>query len=118
MQYGIQKEAPARDAYTNNTGNVVKETGVWVNTKYPHLAASPDGIVPCTNGFGIVEIKCLKVLKEKNVSELISAANDGKQSKVLQRQCFSISNGKLDLKKQHAYYYQIQMQLLITEAEF
>lgn len=34
------------------------------------------------------------------------------------RQCFKIEDGQLILKRTHSYYYQIQLQLLITEASF
>ena len=118
MQYGIEEEPSARKAYTDKTGNNVTETGIWVNTKYPHLGASPDGIVKSQDSFGIVEIKCLKVLRNQTVTELINSVDIGKPNKVLDRQCFSIVNGKLVLKKGHAYYYQVQMLLLVTEADY
>ena len=115
MQYGFKEELSARMAYTKKTGNSITETGIWVNKKYPHLGASPDGIVKSQDTFGIVEIKCLKVLRNQTVTELINSVDIGKPSTVLNRQCFSVVNGKLVLKKGHAYYYQIQMQLLVTD---
>ena len=36
----------------------------------------------------------------------------------LSRQCFRVSDDKLILKKSHMYYFQIQLQLLITGTEY
>ena len=37
----------------------VMVSGLVVNTKYPHLGASPDGIIECKCcGIGCLEIKC------------------------------------------------------------
>lgn len=118
MRYGIEEEPSARKAYTDSTGNIVTETGIWVNAKYPHLGASPDGIMQSQDPFGIVEIKCLKVLRDQTVSESINSVDIGKPVQALKSQCFSILNGKLVLKKTHTYYYQVQMQLLVTEADY
>ena len=68
MQYGIKEEPTARLRYAQATGVDVFESGLWVNKRYPHLGATPDGI---TSGGGIIEIKCLKVLKE-NLDEDIA----------------------------------------------
>ena len=37
---------------------------LWVNKKYPHLGASPDGLIYDSqeNLLGIIEVKCLKAL--------------------------------------------------------
>ena len=34
------------------------------------------------------------------------------------KQCFAVENGKCMLKSSHGYFYQIQMQLLVTERIF
>ena len=36
----------------------------------------------------------------------------------VKRQCFDVNDDKLVLKKTHTYYFQVQLQLLITEAIF
>ena len=36
----------------------------------------------------------------------------------LSRQCFKVVDNKILLKTSHSYYYQIQLQLLVTEAEY
>ena len=121
MLYGVQKEPAARVAYRKLTGYEVVETGLWVNSKYPHLGASPDGLVVDENSgavAGIMEAKCLKILRNKLVEELIAECHKGSASDILKNQCFSLRCGKLCLKKCHTYYYQVQLQLLITEKHF
>eukprot|EP00111_Clytia_hemisphaerica_P012642 TCONS_00037184-protein len=41
-------------------------------------------------------------------------ANEKRLQPELSRQCFSVSNEKLVLKKSHMYFFQIQLQLLVT----
>ena len=88
------------------TGYKVFETGLWVNSKYPHLGASPDGLVVDENSgavAGIMEAKCLKILRNKTVEELILECHKGSASDILKNQCFSLGCGKLCLKKCHSY---------------
>ena len=121
MLYGVQEEPAVRVAYSKLTGYEVVETGLWVNSKYPHLGASPDGLVVDENSgavAGIMEAKCLKILRNKMVKELIAECHKGSASDILKNQCFSLRCGKLCLKKCHSYYYQVQIQLLITEKNF
>ena len=40
-----------------------------ISEEYPHLGATPDGIVPDGR---IIEVKCLKVLKENTVEDVVS----------------------------------------------
>ena len=115
MKYGISEEPKAREAYTNATGNKVHTTGLWVN-KFSFLAASPDGLVTENGKSIIIEIKCLKLLRELSVEELVQQCKDGKiSSDVLNRQCFKVVDGKLILRQSHMYYFQVQMLLLVTD---
>ena len=55
----------------------------------------------------------------ENSEDLVKQHQDGKlPSKVLNQQCFTISNGQLKLRKSHSYYYQVQLQLLVTDLDF
>lgn len=54
MEWGIEQEAAARDAYSARVGELVTEVGFIDHPAIPMAGASPDGIV----GAGIVEIKC------------------------------------------------------------
>ena len=101
MQYGIAEEPKAREAYAQATGNQVKETGLWVNKKFPYLAASPDGLFTSSNGkTGVIEIKCLKIVREKSVEDLVKQHQDDKRPSKLLNQ-----------------YYQVQLQLLVTDLD-
>ncbi len=121
MQYGINEEPKARLAYTQATGNQVQETGFWVNKKFPYLGASPDGLIMGNDGkvIGLIEIKCLKILKEKSVEDLVKEKNGGEiPSYVLNNQCFTFDGNNLKLRESHIYYYQVQLQMLVTDLNF
>lgn len=55
MQWGIDQEAPAREAYTKATGNAVEEIGFVDHPTIGWAGASPDGQVGAE---GLIEIKC------------------------------------------------------------
>lgn len=55
MQWGIDTEPMARDAYTFYTDAIVAEEGFIVHPTIPASGASPDGLV---DDSGLVEIKC------------------------------------------------------------
>ena len=93
------------------------ECGLFVNEKYPWLGASPDGLVyEVGKAVGIIEIKCLKCLRNRTVSKLIEEVDQ--KTYVLKSSCFQISDNVLSLKKNHSYYFQIQLQLLMTNLSF
>ena len=54
MEWGVEQEAAARDAYSARVGELVTEVGFIDHPTIKMAGASPDGIV----GAGIVEIKC------------------------------------------------------------
>ena len=63
MKYGVENESRAIAIYSSQTGNKVVSSGLWINAKYLHLRASPDGLVladSTTNVKDIIELKCLK----------------------------------------------------------
>ena len=85
----------------------------------PKLATSrsPDGLIYEDNKLiGIIEIKCLKILKHRTISQLIECLHNGELSE--KGQCFNIKDQQMLLRRNHTYYYQIQLQLLMTEASF
>uniref|UniRef100_A0A7M5X4X3 YqaJ viral recombinase domain-containing protein n=1 Tax=Clytia hemisphaerica TaxID=252671 RepID=A0A7M5X4X3_9CNID len=116
MQYGVEYEKIALKEYGEKRNASVTLSGLWINKKYAHLAASPDGLLINDGKIqGILEVKCLKILKLHTVSDIV---NEECPKAEVARQCFKLSDGKLVLKKCHMYYYQIQLQLLITETDF
>lgn len=64
LTWGKENEQIARLEYEQISRKMhssfqIKPTGLHVNPKYPHLGASPDGLVMCTCcGDGLLEIKC------------------------------------------------------------
>ena len=117
MDRGINMEKEARSDYEDHTKYNVSQTGLWVSKDTPVLACSPDGIVDDHSSKGILEIKVLKIFQKRSPKELISEYNkSAADKKSIQSQCFLIviSGDKLILKETHAYFYQIQHQLLVT----
>ncbi len=52
MKWGIENEEHARQEYTalmreTHEAFNIKLTGLHINPAYPHLGASPDGVVSC-----------------------------------------------------------------------
>ncbi|XP_074651564.1 uncharacterized protein LOC141906221 [Tubulanus polymorphus] len=111
-RWGCKHEETARSNYEQlmNQTHInckVKESGFYIDKCYPFLGASPVGVVPCDCcGIQLIEIKCPFCLRDKTAEE--AASND-------HNFCMEIdSNGALTLKRDHAYYYQIQTQLHAT----
>ena len=114
MKYGIESEPDAIKKYEEQTQTKVCWTGFWVNPKFSFLGCSPDGLV---GDNGLLEIKSLKVFK----NNAIKGVTSGKVSLpkgAMKKQCFTIKEGRCVLRENHAYYYQVQMQLLFTERDF
>ena len=84
----------------------VQASGLMINTKYPHLGATPDAVVSCNCcGTFVLEVKCPHCSKDKKLCDI-----DNK-SFCLEK----IEDGRLRLKRNHAYFYQVQAQLGISE---
>ena len=114
MKYGLESEPKAILKYEEQTRNVFSTSGLWVNPKYPFLACSPDGLV---DESGLLEIKSLKIFKDSTVERITGNPNE-LPKEMINGQCFYVKDGKCILKRNHDYYYQVQMQLLVTEREF
>ena len=113
MKYGLESEPKAIEKYESQKNGKVSTSGFWVNPRYPFLGSSPDGLV---GEDGIIEIKCLKIFKHHTI-ESVSSNQSSVPKVVLNKQCFTVNN-KCELRHSHEYYYQIQMQRLVTEKEF
>ena len=73
------------------------------------MSASPDGIVNCTCcGRGVLEVKCPYSCIEKTFVEAASGST------------FFLEDigGKFTLKRDHVYYYQIQLQMKACEITY
>ena len=118
MLYGIEEEPKAIALYEKCQNATVKESGLWLHADFPYFGASPDGLIFVDGKLnGIVEVKCLKILRTRTVKQLLDAASTELKTTINQ-QCFKISDEKFVLRPAHAYYYQVQLQLLITNANY
>lgn len=117
--YGKRNESVARESYADgmrlvHTNFVIKQSGLIINNNYPFCGASPDAIPTCVCcGTGTVEIKCPWLLRsgrldaylKKRDSPLVVVEGvDGAWT--------------YELKVGHEYYYQVQMQMFVTNSDF
>ncbi|XP_014666936.1 PREDICTED: uncharacterized protein LOC106808645 [Priapulus caudatus] len=112
LNYGNKNECKARREYAKwhikQCGSVVVEDrGLIVSRELPFIGASIDGHVECPKcGEGIVEIKCpygtkqhaFRNLKPQTCAEATEF-------------CSQLKDGKLILKSEHNYMYQVQGQM-------
>ena len=106
IEYLKLKQAISPDFSIANSGLVVSVANPW-------LAASPDGLVydPKANPpQGLVEFKNPYSVREKTLEEAATSCKTF---------CLALNNdGKLQLKKGHDYYYQIQCELFCTNRQW
>ncbi|XP_023338397.1 uncharacterized protein LOC111709047 [Eurytemora carolleeae] len=108
IKYGRMNEAEAiseLNSILEQEGlGEVEECGIFVDIWKGFLAASPDGLV---GKDGLVEVKCPIRCSEISVLEL---------ARIDSTFCLKeVEEGRLELKRNHNYYYQIQGQLHIAE---
>ncbi|XP_037535870.1 uncharacterized protein LOC119412904 isoform X1 [Nematolebias whitei] len=99
MKRGLELEADAIWEYCQIKRVNHYPCGFVIHPDAPWLGASPDGLIfdpsePCQ--FGLIEIKC------PNVKSYVDCPY------------LQMKSGKLELKKTHVYYWQVQGQMLIT----
>ena len=111
VRWGQSHEAAARRFYLNDVkgkhdGVTVTECGFITSINYPHLGASPDGIVVCPHcqDSGILEIKCPFKYRKVPPEE---AAREKDFF------CELVEN-KVTLKRNHSYYFQVQGQMALS----
>ena len=112
--WGCTHEGSARKRYEikmkeSHSSFSVDNSGFIINPEWPFVGATPDGTVSCLCcGKGIVEIKCPFCHKGDTIEQ---AAEDKKF-------CPKKSNDKIFLDRAHAYYYQVQTQLFVADADY
>ena len=114
--WGCKHEKSARDVYLktekqNHINLHVSDSGLVINPLWSIIGASPDGIISCTCcGKGTLEIKCPYCHRGESVTD--AAYEDHKF-------CLQLnSDGSLHLDHTHAYYYQVQTQLFVSDVEY
>ena len=110
IKYGREHEGLARTCYENlqkcrHRNFEIQLTGLHIDTHFPALGASPDALVSCDcHGMGVLEIKC----PEKYMNGLFNWQNDKK---------FPVGKTH-EIKRNHPYFYQMQMQMLLTKRSY
>lgn len=99
MKRGLEMEADAIWEYCQMKRVNHYPCGFVIHPNAPWLGASPDGVIfdpsePCP--YGLIEMKC------PNVKSYVDCPY------------LRMESGKLELKQTHAYYWQVQGQMLIT----
>ena len=84
---------------------VVHKCGLWIDPSIPWLAATPDSILEVGQDKGCLEVKCPYLCAKKSIAQVSQESSSF---------CLQNDNGKLQLKRNHQYFYQIQTQLYVT----
>lgn len=114
--WGCKNETNARKAYLEKTNRChddfsICDSGLQINKQWPHIGASPDGLVNCKCcGAGVCEIKCPYSAKDLSPTDphVISDKN----------YCLQNDSDSIYLNRTHAYYYQVQCQMFICNVEY
>ena len=111
-QYGCKHEDIARQAYVeklrmDHENFMVIQCSLILDPEFPFMGATPDGLVNCKCcDTGVLEIKCPFSCKNKDVAETAS-----------ENPSFFLNddNGQVTLKKDHAYFFQVQLQMKLCQ---
>ena len=79
----------------------VEECGLFMDSKYPYIGASPDRLISCCCGEGVLEIKCPLSCADKTPSALTV-------------KYLSEEKGVVRLNPKHAYFFQVKGQMAVT----
>lgn len=118
-RWGLDQEQHTVGVYTswlhergspNPTVNI--KCGLVVCTAHPWLAATPDGWVTdpeASPSLGLVEFKNPYSCRGLSVSDAIAANKCD---------CLAIIDSRIELKRTHTYYYQVQMAMFCTNRKW
>jgi hypothetical protein len=114
LSYGNIHEPIAIERYANKSGVTVEACGLFVDPDNPFLGASPDGLVGQDK---LVEVKTIPSINNLIVDgKPVLKIRDAARAKKL---CVGVgADGQVYLKRDHAYFFQIQGQLNITRRQF
>ncbi len=111
-QHGNEHEETALKSFTDSHNDIIDiiRTGLVVNAAQSWLGALPDAIVTMENGVKVlVEINSPYIARDLTVDEAI----DKNKRFCMSRMDPSIAEcDQIVLKKEHRYYYSVQVQLL------
>jgi len=111
--WGIVNEKKALQKYkihmSSHEDSLVEDCGFIINTQFCYVGSSPDGLVSCKCcGSGVVEIKCPYKYRFMTVGEYLETKEC----------CLESSESGIELKQNHAYYYQVQAQMHICDVKY
>lgn len=111
MEWGKQFEATVLQWYAkvkaaDDETFLFSPVGLVVSVDYPWLAASPDALVLSKDGKGTVKVKCPYSAVATNLQDYASQSRFFLQAD---------RSGQLTHCRSHAYYYQVQLQMGVTE---
>ena len=108
--YGSAQESNAKIKYCQlNPPGHLHDCGLVVNPHLSFLGATPDAKVCCKGVTGILEIKCPYTARDMSINQAVAQVTGF---------CLTETDGKVELKRKHNYYCQVQGQLLVTGAPF
>ena len=89
----------------------MRDAGLVLNPKWPHIGASPDGAISCSCcGRGVVEIKCPYCRRSDDILDTIAHDKNFCLKRGPDEACY--------LDRSHAYYYQVQTQLFVCDVAY
>lgn len=107
--YGHVNEKNAKKMYINKTKSHLHDIGLVVNPAFQFLGASPNAVVCNGSESSILEVKCPYSARDLTIME--AAEN-------IKGFCLENKSGNVKLMKNYKQYYQVQGQLLITDAPY
>jgi DNA-directed RNA polymerase subunit RPC12/RpoP len=114
MKWGIEKEKTCISHYTARQKRThdkleVLPTGLHISHTHQFIAGSPDALIHCTCcGKGVLEVKNPFSTRHETIQEMANKTNS----------CLEHNNGAINLKISHAYYAQVQCQMLVTDTTY
>ena len=94
----------------NHSSLTIRQSGLLLDPMNPFIGTLPGGIIDCSCcDSGVLEIKCPFFCKEKTFDE---RAQD--RSFFMEKD----ASGDFVFKKDHAYYYQVQLQMKLSNADY
>ncbi|KAJ3661978.1 hypothetical protein Zmor_006348 [Zophobas morio] len=101
--YGQQSEEKAVKCFEINKSIKTERCGLFISKQFPYLAASPDRVLDDRSA--LVEIKCPSKSQDLSPEEAVRKKNN---------HILYIDRQRIETKKNHDYYFQVQGQMLVT----
>lgn len=112
FRWGCQHKDEAVKCYIDTAqkhhdGLEVSKAGFFIDVERPYIGASPDRILDCKCcGRGVLEVKCPFCHKAELPEE---------EDKNF---CMTKESGQWTLRRQHPYYYQVQLQMHVCRVSY